>query len=125
MKRIKRVSLRGAGKSILDPRQQRIGTSSPEMSDAEIRARLVAAVESVREMKIEGVFPGGWAERRVQANEHSTPTWALRMRERGVDVREPRPGAVIEPFTAVRQAGSLLAFWRRAVRRLRESRAVS
>jgi hypothetical protein len=106
MKRIKRDPLR----------------SPPEMSDDEIRARPMAAVESARGVD---VFPGGWIEHRNQASGQPTPAWVLRMRERGIDVREPRLGAVIEPFEAVRQAGPLLAFWRRALRRLRESRAVS
>jgi hypothetical protein len=125
MKRIKRVPLRRAGKRMVDSRHQRIDASPPEMSEDEIRARLVAALESVRGMEIEDVYPGGWSERRAHPNEQQTPGWVLRMRERGIDVREPRPGAVIEPFEAVRQAGPLLAFWRRTVRRLRESRAVS
>lgn len=92
---------------------KRIRRASPrraETGDDKIRARPAAAVDS--------------AELRTQPNEHQTPAWVLRMRERGIDVREPRRGAVIEPFKAVRQAGPLLAFWRRAVRRLRESRAV-
>jgi hypothetical protein len=101
MKRNKRVPLRRAEKSI------------PGSS------RHLAAVESVRGVKIEDVPLG------VQPNEHQTPAWVLRMREKGIDVREPRPGAVIGPFKAVPQAGALLAFWRRAVRRLRDSRAVS
>jgi hypothetical protein len=124
MKRIKREPLRRAGKSIAEPRRQPIGARPPQMSDHEIRACLTA-VESVCEVEIEGVFPGADAERRTRPNEHQTPVWVLRMRDRGIDVREPCPGAVIEPFEAVRQAGPLRAFWRRAVRRLRESRAVS
>ncbi|HEX8452621.1 MAG TPA: hypothetical protein VF647_11025 [Longimicrobium sp.] len=124
MKRVKRVQLRRAGGSITDPPRQRVG-GPPEMSDDEIRECLTAAVESVRGVEIEDVFPGGYAELRTQPNAQQTPAWVLRMRERGINVREPLPGAVIEPFRAVRQAGPLLAFWRRAVRRLRESRAVS
>lgn len=124
MKRIKRVPLRRAGKSITDAHRQRIG-GPPELSDDEFRARLLGALESVRGIEIEDVFPGGYAELRTQPSGQQTPEWVLRMRERGIDVREPRPGAVIEPFEAVRQAGPLLAFWRRAVRRLRDSRAVS
>jgi len=123
MKRIKRVALRRAGKSITERGLQRLG-ATPEMSDDEIRAHLLAAFESVRGIEIEDVFPGGYAELRTQPNAQQTPEWVLRMRERGIDVREPRSGAVIEPLKAVRQAGPLLAFWRRAVHRLRESRAV-
>jgi len=121
MKRIKRVSLRRAGKSITDPRQ-RIGASPPEISDDEIRECLMTGMRGV---EIEDVFPGRGAELQTPSNAQQSPEWVLRMRERGIDVREPLPGAVIAPFKAVRQAGPLLAFWRRAVRRLRESRAVS
>jgi len=49
MKRIKRDPLR----------------SPPEMSDDEIRARPMAAVESARGVD---VFPGGWIEHRNQAS---------------------------------------------------------
>jgi hypothetical protein len=119
MKRIKRGPLRRAGKSGTDPRRQRIGASPPETSGDEI------PVEGMRGAGIEDVFPGGCAELQTQPDAQQTPEWVLRMRERGIAVREPLPGAVIEPFKAVRQAGPLLAFWRRAVRRLRDSRAVS
>lgn len=124
MKRIKRVQLRRAGGSITDPPRQRIG-GPPEMSDDEIRECLMAALESVRGVEIEDVFPGGYAELRTPSNAQQSPAWVLRMRERGINVREPLLGAAIEPFRAVRQAGPLLAFWRRVVRRVSESRAVS
>ena len=61
----------------------------------------------------------------TQLDVDQTPAWVERMRERGIEVRQARPGAVIEPFQAVRQAGPLLAFWRRTMRRLREKRVVS
>jgi hypothetical protein len=61
MKRIKRVPLRRAGKSVTDPRRQRTGASPTEMSDDEIRECLLAAVEGMRGVEIEDVFPAGTA----------------------------------------------------------------
>lgn len=61
MKRMKRAPLRRAGRSITGPHRQRIGASPPEMSDDEIRECLMAAVEGMRGVEIEDVFPAGTA----------------------------------------------------------------
>jgi hypothetical protein len=60
MKRIKR-SLRRAWKGVTRRARRLIGSGPREMSDDEIRARLIAAVESVRGVEIDDVYPAGTA----------------------------------------------------------------
>lgn len=56
----------------------------------------------------------------TQLDDEEPPAWVKRMRARGYEVTEPKPGAVIKPFEAVRESGPLVAFWRRTVRRWRQ-----
>ncbi|HEY0152355.1 MAG TPA: hypothetical protein VGB92_10175 [Longimicrobium sp.] len=62
----------------------------------------------------------------TQRNEQgTTPAWVERMRERGVNVREPEPGFVLRAYDERgREAGFLLVLWRKTVRLLRGERAV-